>query len=205
MGYAVERSYCNAENEVLMFMKFLPKVKRQQPGITTRTRRARTVRIRHIQPADAQLLLDLFGRISANTYYSRFMRPPAEQTASQRWPELVRLASVDVHTQVTLIATADEHGRPVAVGLAQLVRDQADPAAAELALLIRDDYQGEGVGSTLLDLLAQAAMVRGIRRLFANTLAENVAMRRIARQLGLPIDSQTSHGETTITISVLDS
>lgn len=171
--------------------------------VSAPARGASPVTIRHIQPSDAALLLDMFSRLSPRTHYLRFMRPATQQTAVEQWPEMLALATPS-QRQITLLATAEQHGTTRAVGLAQLVADADDAGTAEVALLISDDYQGQGLGTTLLDLLAQSAMARGIQRLQLNTLAENLPIQRIARGLGLPISSHTAAGETTMTISVLD-
>ncbi|HNP72421.1 MAG TPA: GNAT family N-acetyltransferase [Kouleothrix sp.] len=166
--------------------------------VHARTSAARAVTIRHIQHSDAELLLDMFRGLSPRTHYLRFMRPAAALSERAEREEMARLAAPGPH-QITLIALAGAR----AVGLAQLVRDAGDSSSAEVALLIHDAYQGEGLGTTLLDLLAQSAMACGIARLQLNTLAENRPIQRAARRLGLPVASQTSAGETTLTISVL--
>jgi RimJ/RimL family protein N-acetyltransferase len=59
------------------------------------------------------------------------------------------------------------------------VRLAEDPAAAELAIVVGDPYQGEGLGRELLGRLADAALARGIVRLKATVLADNVPVHRL--------------------------
>ncbi len=106
--------------------------------------------------------------------------------------------------QAALIATVPEEGQERAVGVARMVRGSDDQAMAEVALVVRDDFQGEGLGTVLFDLLLQVALVQGIKRLCAVTLAENGAMRQLVRKAGLPCTSHTRLGETTMIIELSD-
>jgi GNAT superfamily N-acetyltransferase len=171
--------------------------------ITTRDRRA--VRIRHIAPEDAALLVDLYEQLSPETRRLRFFAPKPDLPDEVLWREAVRLSAIDPLVQAALIGTVQEAGRERAIGVARLVRDAADPTTAEVAIVVRDDYQGQGIGKTLFDLLIQVAMVRGLKRLRAIALAENRAAQRLVRSLGLPVTSSTLRGETTMIISLLDS
>jgi RimJ/RimL family protein N-acetyltransferase len=173
--------------------------------VTITTSRGREVHIRHILPEDATLLLELFNRLSPETRRMRFFSPKDNVPAEVLWPEMVRLADINPLVEAALIVTILEAGQERAIGVARLIRDTADTTKAEWAIVLRDDYQGEGLGTVLFDLLLQVAMVRGLKRLWAVSLAENVALHRLVRNSGLPITSQTRRGETTLIISLSDS
>ena len=89
---------------------------------------------------------------------------------------------------IALVATASERGQVRVVALAELAHDPAAPTAAELAVLVRDDAQRQGVGTGLLRLLIALAGGRGVRRLRATLQADNWAARQLLRKLarGLP-------------------
>lgn len=67
-------------------------------------------------------------------------------------------------------------GRVEGVGAARYVRDAIDTDAAEIALLVVDDYQKLGIGARLLRRLGREAFQRGIRRLTGLVLADNAPM-----------------------------
>jgi acetyltransferase len=69
------------------------------------------------------------------------------------------------------------------VAVARFVRAADDPEAADFAVVVGDPYQGEGLGTELLERLADAAVARGIRRFRASALAENVAAHKLVRRL----------------------
>lgn len=168
-----------------------------QVGITTRS--GVPVRIRHIVARDAALLVDLFQNLSERTRWLRFFSPvgiPPERL----WSEATRLSDIDPAIEAALIATIDVDGKEVAVAVARMIRVTALADAAEVAIVVRDDMQREGIGRTIFDLLVQTALVQGIKRLIAITLPENYGMQRLARGVGLPVSVQRAPGELTITI-----
>ncbi len=166
-------------------------------GITTRD--GHTVRIRHIVQGDAKLLVDLFHNLSERTKWLRFFSPvgiPAEQL----WDEATRLSEIDPRVQAALIATIEDNGVERAVAVARLIRNDMLADTAEVAIVVRDDFQRHGIGRIIFDLLVQVALVQDIKRLYAITLPENFGMQRLARGLGLPVTVRVQDGDMTITI-----
>ena len=162
---------------------------------TVTTRSGRDITIRHVTTADAPLLAELLGSLSPASRYLRFFTPrgvPDERL----WSEAIRLADIDPRMHVALLATAEEDGREWAVAEARLIRDDDNHAEAEVAIMVRDEWQGEGIGLALFDLLVQVALVQGLHRLYAIALSENRGMRRLVQKLGLPYTSRSDSGET---------
>ncbi|HEU5100014.1 MAG TPA: GNAT family N-acetyltransferase [Roseiflexaceae bacterium] len=170
--------------------------------VTTRDRR--DVTIRHIAPKDAALLVDLYKRLSRETLRLRFLSPQPERPDEIVWAEAMRQANINPLVEAALIGVVSEDSLEYAVGVAQLAREGVHATTAEVAIVLRDDYQGMGLGTQLFDLLLQVALVRGLKSLRAYTLAENTAMRQLVRRSGLPFTQATSYGETTITIALAD-
>lgn len=67
-------------------------------------------------------------------------------------------------------------------------------ADAEGAWVVRDDHQGLGLGTLLARTVAEEAHRHGKRRLIAETLADNIAMRRVLLNFGLPASQQFRDG-----------
>lgn len=96
-------------------------------------------------------------------------------------PELrTRLRDVDGWAHGAVIAfdaamTSADHpeGRPV--GIARWISGPEGPP--ELSITVIDEYQGRGVGGRLLDTLFALARRRGVTRIIADVLRENVRMR----------------------------
>ena len=165
--------------------------------VTVTTRKGRKVRVRHIRPTDAPLLIDMFHRLSPETRRFRFFTSIPDLPEDILWREVRRYTEFNERRQAALIAVVREDRQDRAVGVVRLVVEKADPDIAEVAIVLRDDYQREGLGTAMFDLLIQLALVRGIKRLRAVSLAENEGVQRLIQHAGFRVASQTSHGETT--------
>ena len=96
--------------------------------------------------------------------------------------DLLYLTEIDHHDHEALIAFDRQTGDPV--GVARYVRSPDDPARAEFAVTVVDDWQRRGVGTALLRRLSQRAREEGIETFTALLLAENHEMRGLLEKLG---------------------
>ena len=167
------------------------------------TQLGRDVLFRHMRPSDDRLLVDLYRQLSQETRRLRFLMLMPDLPDEVLLPAALRLATIDPEVSAALIATVEEDGQERAVAVAQLICDGAGAATAEAGLVVRDDYQREGLGSALFDLLVQVAMARGLEGLWGVSLADNAGMHRLIQKVGLPYTSRTSQGETTVLIELI--
>ena len=65
---------------------------------------------------------------------------------------------------------------------------------AEVALVVRDDYQGKGIGTALLTYLTELAQKAGLMGFTAEVLIENVPMMRLFEKMGFDIQRRTEEG-----------
>ncbi|HEY9414210.1 MAG TPA: GNAT family N-acetyltransferase, partial [Pseudonocardia sp.] len=143
------------------------------------------VHLRPIRPDDAARLLDFHSRLSERTRFLRFFGAYPRIPAG----DLRRFTVVDHRDQVAFIALLGDE--IVAVG--RYVRGGGAPAA-EVAFVVRDDHQGRGLGSILLEHLAATARENGIGRFEAEVLGENHTMLRVFRDAGYQIRREFDHG-----------
>lgn len=129
-------------------------------------RDGRPCHLRPITADDAADLAEFHRSLSPETVYLRFFAPYPE--LSER--DLERFTHVDYADRLALVAT--QHGSIVGVGR----YDRVDNHSAEIAFTIRDDHQGRGLGSVLLEHLAAAARENGIDRFVAEVLPSNQRM-----------------------------
>jgi RimJ/RimL family protein N-acetyltransferase len=141
------------------------------------------VAIRQVRPADAALLADGFARLSERSRRGRFLTSKNVLTES----ELRFLTNVDHHDHEALGAV-DRAGR--GVGVARYIRDADDPAAAEVAVTVVDEWQGRGLGSKLLALLSDRARDEGISRFTAMIAVDNAVSGRLISSAGGVLVSQ---------------
>ena len=134
------------------------------------------VLIRPIEPGDKHRLVNGLRQLSEESIRKRFLAAKPRFTAS----ELRYLTEVDGAGHIALVAVlADDPDQLVAV--ARCVRLPDRPATAEMAIVVGDPWQGQGLGRELARRLADAALAVGIRRFAATMLGDNEAARRLMR------------------------
>jgi RimJ/RimL family protein N-acetyltransferase len=153
------------------------------------------VLIRPIRPEDKRGLQQGIERLTPRSRYRRFFSPVPRVTAAQ----LRYLTEIDHHTHEALLAIdpASNDG----VGVARFVRSQEDPAAADIAVAVSDDWQRRGVATLLLFELTARAREEGIGRFTASVLAENQAALEMMRKLG---EARVVHAEQGVIELVMD-
>lgn len=87
-----------------------------------------------------------------------------------------RVVNVDYRNNMSIAAIARRSGGAKMVGLGEWQRDPKDPDVAEVAFLIRDEWQQRGLGTRLLRYIINLARNQGIARLCAEVMAENSGM-----------------------------
>jgi RimJ/RimL family protein N-acetyltransferase len=143
-----------------------------------RLRSGRDVWIRPITPDDAHALKLAYARLSPRSKYQRFLAPKPYLSAS----DTRYLTEVDGTDHYALVATpADEPN--LIIGVGRYVRLPDDPLAAEFAIVVGDDFQGEGLATELLERLATVARSAGVERFTATMLAENRPAHRLMHRL----------------------
>lgn len=139
----------------------------------------RQVGIRPIGPDDHERLRASHARLSPESRYRRFLATKPELTPG----DARYLVEIDGSDHLALVATLpEEPGEPI-VAVARYIRLPHDPAAAEYAVVVSDDYQRQGLASELMTRLAQAAAARGVKRFRATMLADNAAIHRVTAKL----------------------
>ncbi len=137
------------------------------------------VHVRQIAPEDKEMLQTALSQLSELSNYFRFHRIVRELTED----ELVYLTELDQHDHAAWGCLIDDDGELRPAGIARYVRLEGEPRA-EAAVTVVDDYQGLGIGSFLLSVLARTAMQNGVEEFVGIVLAENRKMIEVFGQLG---------------------
>lgn len=151
------------------------------------------VLVRPITPDDAGALVALHARLSADTIYRRYFgaRPhlsPADVDRFTRIEGRARFALVAARGP-DLVAVTRYEGRP-------------GETSAELAVVVDDALQRQGVGRLLLGRLVDVARVAGQEVLVADVMAGNAGMLGLLRWLGLPGRRESDGDTVTITFDL---
>ncbi|MDH5372134.1 MAG: GNAT family N-acetyltransferase [Acidimicrobiia bacterium] len=166
------------------------------PSVTIRLRDSETIRVRPVTSTDRDQLARGFLGLSEASRYQRFFTPLTKLSGQQ----LAYLTDLD-HIDHFAWGIESEDGDGVAI--ARYVK--TGPAIAEAAFTVADNYQGLGLGWTLMQALALVADHRKFKQFEMTMLADNGAMAHLARKAGArfeaPIDG-VMRAELDITPSI---
>ena len=131
----------------------------------------KTVEFRPILPSDEFGFRNFFYSLQEKTIYFRFfykMKLFSHEILQKQW------ASVDYRKNMSIIGLVQKRGHKEIVAIGSYAMEESEKA--EIAFVVREDCQGMGICSYLLELLEKIAMENGYTSFSATVLRENVAM-----------------------------
>jgi len=131
-------------------------------SVVEHLRDGRAIEIRALRPDDRDEMLAAIGRTSTQSIQRRFFAP--KKGFSEQ--EMAFFLNIDFESHVALVAQIDEHGRAAIAGGGRYI--VVRPGQAEIAFVVVDAYQGQGIGTILI----------------AEVLPENTAMLKVFRKFG---------------------
>jgi GNAT superfamily N-acetyltransferase len=139
----------------------------------------KTLFVRPLRISDERALQEFFYSHSPETVVQRYFYMKKELGQA----EASMLCSVDYERRMALGAFDPDS---VAPRLHAVVRYELDPRTnlAEPAVVVRESWQGKGLGSAMLGLLRKAAQARGISGFRSQVLATNGPMLQYHRKRG---------------------
>ncbi|MGC9307248.1 MAG: GNAT family N-acetyltransferase [Thermoplasmatota archaeon] len=147
------------------------------------------VLLRPVKPSDEELLKDLFYNLSNETIYKRFMGVKRYLPRQQ----LHELVNVDYSKNMAIVATIGEEEREEIIGVGRWGLDE-DTNSAEVAFVVRDDWQQHGIGTELLRYLTQIAKRRGLYGFTADVLVNNQGMLRLFEKMDFEMEKELRDG-----------
>ena len=155
-------------------------------------RDGRTLRLRPPRRQDADGLLEFFRGLSEQSLYRRFHGFP------QLGEQLVEpLLEPDWTERGALLATLAEDDGETVVAVANYVRLR-DPALAEAAFAVADAHQRRGIGTRLLEQLAERAAGVGIESFVAEVMPGNQDMVGVFEAVGFELTRELQGGELEV-------
>lgn len=147
------------------------------------------VTFRVMRPEDAPLEKAFVERLSAESRRLRFF-----VNIKQLSPKMTNEFTHPHYPEsYALMATIKDSDREQQIGVARYMPTD-DQGAAEFAVVVADEWQGQGIAATLLRGLTTAAAVAGITRLEGMVLHSNTAMRQLAKSQGFTTTRCESDG-----------
>lgn len=140
----------------------------------------RRLLFRPLRSDDKERIRAGLAQLSPESRYRRFFRHIDHLSDK----DLAYLTEIDGENHVAWIAVfPDEPGEP-GVGIARWIRIAVEPDVAEAAVTVIDAYQNNGIGKTLLWLIARSARQKGIRAFRAWVQGENRVVLNVLQGFG---------------------
>jgi GNAT superfamily N-acetyltransferase len=148
--------------------------------------------IRPLRACDDDSIRELYSHLSPRTRYLRFFSP------APRLPDAVLklLSCVDYRRHLAMLADVNVAERAEVAALGSFAA--IDDGTAEVGLVVRDEWQRQGIGLTLAVRVLLAAEARGFDRFVAHVLGGNAAIGALLNHVGVVVSTRTKHGVSEV-------
>ncbi len=171
---------------------FIPGKKGEYPEELETYRTTKTgleIFLRPVKISDEPLLKDFFYSLSDKTLYRRFISARKDMPHER----LQQFVVIDYTKEMIILAVIKKNGKEEVVGVGEYGIDERE-YTAEVALVVRDDYQNRGIGTELLSYLTYLAKRQGLHGFTAEVLADNRAMLHLFEKMGFDIERRKAEG-----------
>ena len=144
---------------------------------TLKLKNGKMVEFRPLLPSDEFAYRNFFYSLQEKTIYMRFfykMRTFSHEVVQKQW------SSVDYHKNMSIIGRVQKGGHKDIMAIGSYAAD--DDNCAEVAFVVREDFQGMGIASYLIEILEKIAKENHYTRFSASVLRENAAMIRVFKK-----------------------
>ncbi len=160
------------------------------------------VTIRPIRPEDEPKLIEFHKALSEQTVLQRYFQPLkfSQRTAHER---LTRICFIDYDREMALVVEQKNAiGETEIVAVGRMGKTHGMPEG-ELAVLVSDTSQGQGLGKELYRRLVQIARDEKLTRLHSNMLSDNVQGKALCQALGFKLTDDGRADNLLIAVLVL--
>ncbi len=139
--------------------------------------------LRPIRPEDEPMEYELLTTTSEETLRARFLGNLVNISHEM----LVRFTNIDYDREMAIVAELTQGKRKRIIGVGRLM-GEADRGRGEFAVLVHDDFQRQGLGFKLTDMIIGIAQEKGLREISGFIDAKNRPMLRVVAELGFSIE-----------------
>ena len=150
---------------------------------------------RPVKQTDEPLMKEFFYSFSDKSFYQRFFTHQVAMPHSK----LQHLVNPDYDEEMAITGVIHKEGRNYIIAVGRYYLDQSTHMA-EIAFIVRDNYQQKGIGTFLLQYLIEIAKKRGIKGFKAEILTENMVMLHVIHKCGYPVQSKLEDDTYSISI-----
>ncbi|MBN1390550.1 MAG: GNAT family N-acetyltransferase [Candidatus Thermoplasmatota archaeon] len=145
--------------------------------------------LRSVRISDEPNLKEFFYSLSDASIYRRFMSV-RKDIPHERLQEFV---VIDHSKERVILATNGSSEKEIVYGVGQYGIDESSHSA-EVAVVVMDEFQGQGVGTEILEYLTILAKRQGLLGFTAEVLIDNKPMLRLFEKMGFHMRKRMSEG-----------
>ncbi|MDY0001179.1 MAG: GNAT family N-acetyltransferase [Polyangia bacterium] len=155
-----------------------------------RAKNGERILTRPVRLGDEDILKEFFYSLSDTSIKRRFISPRLDMHHER----LQDFVVVDFSRDMVLLAVRElEDEVETVIGIGEY-RRSAGSNFGEVAFAVRDDHQGIGMGTLLLDAITNAAVKEGLCGFTAEVLVENTPMMRLFEKMGFEMEKRFCEG-----------
>jgi acyl-CoA hydrolase/RimJ/RimL family protein N-acetyltransferase len=145
--------------------------------------------LRPVKIGDEPLMKDFFYALSNESMYRRFMSARMDMPHER----LQEFGIIDYANSMMILAIVEGDRKETISAIGQYEINEK-MHTAEVALVVKDEYQNMGVGHDLLTYLTRLARRRGLLGFTADVLVENEPMLNLFKNMGFDIEKRNEEG-----------
>lgn len=180
-------------NLIYKDQKFIPGKRGEYPEDLETYRTTKTglgIFLRPIKIRDESLAKDFFYSLSDKSMYQRFLSV-RKDIHHDRLQEFV---VIDYTQAMVILAIIQWEEKEEIVGIGQYALNNEGTHTADIALVVRDDYQNNGIGIELLSYLTYLAKREGLLGFTAEVLKENRPILHLIEKMGFDTEKKSFEG-----------
>jgi acetyltransferase len=139
------------------------------------------VLLRPIKPEDEPMWLEMFQSFSEESIRYRFFQLLRDTPHEVR----VRYCNIDYDREIAIVAELNEEKRRI-LGVGRL-SIEPNGKSGELAFIIGDQWQGQGLGTKVVDYVLEIAKEMGVETVYAIMLPDNQRALNLTKKMGFKL------------------
>lgn len=141
------------------------------------------ISIRPIKPEDGPRLVEFFNSLSETSIFFRFL--DNLRALPEEW--VAYFTRIDYGRDVAMVATRGIESRERFLGVCRIMR-KPGATRGEMAVVVGDQWQGQGIGTILVERSLSVARDLRIRAIWGIVARENRKMLDLARNFGFHVE-----------------
>ncbi len=153
---------------------------------------------RPVKPTDEPALSEMLYSLSNQSVHTRYF----SSTMTFPHKDVQKLTNIDYRNDIAIVGVVPSPTGEDIVAIAQYFLDPKTQAA-EVAFIVQDEWQQKGMGTFLMDYIAQIARQRGVRHFYAKVLPANKPMLAIFHNSGFKVNTEFDGDAYSITFDLV--